>query len=244
MTMAGIEQAAEVASLLQDLTEQVESVAQMRRDPSIPAGALLSESEIDGAVHRELKQSSMVRVGKVPLPERFEAWDVYGRTSMLPTAQMSRMLSKPHAERTDVRAFHMHRAKEGVTRETCRICPPLVDGFTGTCQWCLERSGGRMQKHFDSQSAQEAHFRAFHEQEWQTLERQLDREMRQAELATQKELAQAMIAVATGRIPTVEVAAVAAPAINPTLVACPDCGHEVKPAGLAFHRRRWCKAGQ
>lgn len=186
-----------VADLLNDLASQVEDVAKAQRNPNIPAGTVLSETEVDGVVHRELKHNSLVRMGKVPLPERFEAWDVYGRSSLLPTAQMSRMLSKPNAERPTLRAFHLHRA--GTTRETCQTCPPTLEPYSGSCQWCSERTGGLTRKTFASQGAQEAHFEYFHPMEWQALQRRMEREMRQAELAANRDLAAAMIAVAQGK---------------------------------------------
>lgn len=251
--------ATEVADLLNDLTSKVEDVAKMQRDPSIPAGTVLAEAEIDGAVHRELKQNSMVRMGKTPLPERFEAWDLYGHSSMLPTAQMARMLSKPNAERPGVRAFHLHRG--GVTRENCTTCPPAPPEYEGTCTWCFERSAGSVRKSFASQAVQEAHFAYYHPMEWETFQRVAEREMRQAEVAANRELAQAMLAVAQNRVPTAVVepepvadspdaghvaaaqAAVAAVTRGKKLtINCPDCGRELKEGGMALHKRRWCPA--
>lgn len=232
-----IQQATEVTDLLNDLVGQVQdaAVARMRRDPNIPAGAVLSESELDGIVHRELKQNSMVRMGKTPLPERFEVWDVYGRPSLVPTAQMTRMLQKVNAERPNARAFHTHRG--GVTRETCGVCPQTSESFAGTCAWCFERTGGNVQKRFDSQDAQEAHYRAFHYEQWQSLERRIEREQRQAELATQRELAQAMMALAQGRVPAVEVELPVEADVN-SAYACPECDFSsLSAAGLSAHRR-------
>lgn len=249
VTTQDLDTAAEVAELLSDLATKADAVAQLQRDPSIPAGTVLVESEIEGAVHREVKNGSMVRMGKVPLPERFEAWDVYGNASMLPTAQMTRMLQKPNAERPGVRAFHVH--SRGVTRENCAICPPLEGAFDGTCTWCFERTAGAVRKVFATQEAQEDHFYAFHQRQNEALQRRFEREMREAELRAQRDLANAMLAMAGGRPaepePEPEVAAVAAP--EPGVSGahdCPACGwvNKVgKPQALVMHQRRWCKGG-
>lgn len=237
MTM-DIAQQAEVADLLNDLAVQVEEVAKAQRNPNIPAGTVLSENEIQGAIHRELKQNSMVRMGKVPLPERFEVWDVYGRQSMVPTAQMTRMLSKVNAERPGIRAFHLHRGT--MTRAECPICPPAKEPFSGSCQWCFERTGGGVQKRFETENAQQAHFRAFHYEEAMALERQLDREMARAQFAMQQQMSDAMVALARGSVPTVTMPVVVEEKRPSNMVSCPDCGKEVKVTGLLFHKRRWC----
>lgn len=228
---------ATVADVLNDLAT---SVAEKQRDASIPSGTVLAESDLDGALHREVKQNSMVRLGKQELPERFEAWDIYGRMSLLPTAQMARMLSKPNAERPEMRAFHVHT--RGIARTNCTICPPSVEPYEGTCSWCLQRA--QVRKTFQAESDYEAHCEYYHPREWTTLQRQLEREQRTAELAIQKELAEAMMAMARGQAPTV--AAIAATPVERVskpaeMVDCPNCGATVKAHGLPLHQRRWCK---
>lgn len=190
--------ALEAVELLNDLAGQAEDAARAQRDARVAAGTVLSEFDVEGATHRETKHGSGVRLGKTQLPERFEAWDVYGRSSMLPTAQMTYMLTKPHAERRELRAFHLHR---GVTRDSCTTCPPSTEPYEGTCQWCLARTAGLIVKAFPDEDARERHERAYHPDEKETLERRLDREMQRAQLKTQQELAEAMIAMARDREP-------------------------------------------
>ena len=56
----------QVAEVLNGLVEEAESVAARRRDPSIPAGTVLSESESGGVINREVQTSSMVRMEGSP----------------------------------------------------------------------------------------------------------------------------------------------------------------------------------
>jgi hypothetical protein len=195
--MPDFDSAVEQTDLLQELIEKAESVATMQRDPSIPAGTVLGESDVYGAIHREVMPNSLVRAGKVPLPERFEAWDVYGNPSMLPTGQMARMLSKPNAEMPTVKAFHTHR--KDVTRDNCTICPPTKKPYSGSCQWCAERTAGKVDKKFKDQTEQEGHFEYYHPREWAALQRQLDRDERKASLKVQEDLAKAMLQAVNGR---------------------------------------------
>lgn len=188
--------ALEAVELLNDLAGQAEDAARAQRDARVSAGTVLSEFDVEGATHRETKHGSGVRLGKTQLPERFEAWDVYGRSSMLPTAQMTYMLTKPHAERRELRAFHVHR---GFARQDCSICPPQAEPYEGTCQWCLVRTAGAVVKVFADEDAKDRHERWAHHDEKETLDRRLDREMQRAQLKTQQELAEAMIAMARDR---------------------------------------------
>lgn len=191
----GVEQVAEQAEVLQDLIANAETMASSYRDNSIAEGALLGETVGPaGEQVRWRKQRSMVKAGAVPLPERFEAFDKFGKSSMLPTAQLTRMLSKPRADAPGERAFHTHRGEAA-----CRICPPSSEAFTGTCEFCLERTAGAVRKHFSNASAQRAHLRAFHPDELEMLERELDRAERKADRETQARLAEAMLQMAQGQ---------------------------------------------
>ena len=172
----------------------LDSMAAQYRDPNLPPGSVMGETEIAGQQVRWTKQRSMVRRGNTPLPERFEAWDIYGRMSMLPTAQMAYMLNKPNAEHDHMRAFHLHIANRGVTRDTCTICPPQTEPYAGSCDWCLKSSGGLTVKRFADQTEQEAHFDIYHPREWATLQRERERQERRDSLAAQQELAKAMLA--------------------------------------------------
>ena len=172
----------------------LDQMADAYRDPTIPPGTILGETSVAGQQVRWTKQRSMVRRGDTPLPERFEAWDVYGRMSKLPTAQMNYQLAKPNAEMPDKRAFHLHVS--GVTRDNCKICPPEKTPYEGSCEWCFASSGNRLEKKFADQTEQEAHFDYYHPREWATLQRELDRRERREELENQKRLAEAMLKVA------------------------------------------------
>jgi hypothetical protein len=160
---------------------------------------------------------------------------------MLPTAQMTRMLTKMNAERPGVRAFHLHR---GVTRQNCTTCPPARDPFSGTCQWCLERTGGTLQKLFETEDAQQAHFRAFHDEESKALERRLDREMQRAQFEAQKQMNEAMLAIAKGQAPAVTGPVEAVEKRPANMTNCPGCNKEVKVAGLRLHQLKWCPANK
>ena len=187
------------AQVLQELMANV-GVAQAYRDTSIPEGTVLLETEGPiGETVRYKKPSSMVRAGKVPLPERFDAYDKFGNHSSLPTAMMSKMLSKPRADSPTERAFHTHTG--GVTRATCRICPVPTEPFAETCEWCLKRTAGAVRKRFDDEDAKDRHERAFHPDERTARDLRLDREERRASLEAQQRLAEAMIQMAQGNTP-------------------------------------------
>jgi len=183
--------------VLDELTQK--SVAQMQRDPSIPAGTVLEEHEIaDGAIHREVKNNSLVRAGKVALPERFAAFDKYGNISMLPTAQMGRMLSKERADSPGERAFHTH--SRGMTRETCSICPAALEPLKDVrCNFC---TGARaIRDTFTSEEQLLRHKQLMHSLEYQAENEALDRAERRAGLEAQQKLAEAMLAVAQQNAP-------------------------------------------
>jgi hypothetical protein len=183
----------EQADVLGDMLAKAD-IAAAYRDPSIPEGSILGETDLPGQQVRWRKQKSMVRSGTTPLPERFEAFDRDGVVSMLPTAQMGRMLSKPRADDTSVRAFHTH--SRGMTRETCQTCPPTKAAIEGTCNFCFERTHGAVVKRFTSEGELYTHKEMFHERELRSLERVTDQAQRQAEIDTQRQLAEAMMAMA------------------------------------------------
>lgn len=189
-----------VAELMDELT----SVAQRQRDPSIPAGTVLAESvETDEAgnvlaVTREVKTNSLVRNGKTALPERFAAFDKYGNMSMLPTAQMGRMLSKERADSPGERAFHTHT--KGMTRETCSICPEPKQPIEALCPFC---TGARAVKNtFTSEQQFITHKQLMHALEFETEERALDRAQAKANLTAQQRIADAQERLAEAMIAT------------------------------------------
>lgn len=202
----------EQADLLGDMLAEADLAASYR-DSSIPEGTLLGEAEIQGQQVKWKKQKAMVRSGNTPLPERFEAFDRNGISSMLPTAQMSKMLSKPRADDPTVRAFHTHSRL--TTRASCIICPPAREPIESTCEFCLERSAGAVRKVFYSEANKRSHQRAFHENQLIDLETAQDRAQRDAEIETNRNLANAMMEMARAQAESVKHAAAAETAATP-----------------------------
>ena len=180
------------AEALSELMER--AVVSGQRDPSIPEGTILGETDIQGQQVRWKKQRSMVHNGNTALPERFEAYDKFGNQRMLPTAQMARMLSKPRADSPNERAFHTH--PRGMTRSTCQICPEPRTPIEQVCEFCLDSTGGRLRKSFYSEADAYAHKTRLHPDEFTALERSTDRAQRQAEIESQQRLAEAMMEMA------------------------------------------------
>jgi hypothetical protein len=206
----------EQADVLGDMLEKAD-LAAAYRDSSIPEGALLGETELQGQQVRWKKQKSMVHSGNTPLPERFEAFDRDGVPSMLPTAQMARMLSKMRADDTTARAFHTH--SRGLTREACKVCPAAAEYIAQTCEFCLERTHGNVHKNFKNETDAYRHKSMFHPDELAALERATDRADREAANESQKQLAQAMMEMARATAENARHAATAeAPAPAPKAV--------------------------
>jgi hypothetical protein len=180
-----------------ELMDELTSVAQRQRDPSIPSGTVLAETELeDGAIYREVKQNSMVRNGKTELPERFAAFDKFGNLSMLPTAQMGKMLSKERADSPGERAFHTHT--RGMTRDTCTICPAEKTPIEALCPFC---TGARAIKNtFTSEQQFITHKQLMHALEFETEERALDRAQAQSNLTAQQRIADAQERLAEAMI--------------------------------------------
>jgi hypothetical protein len=194
--------AIEAADTLQDLMAMADTISSGQRDTSIPEGSTLGETELQGQQVRWKKQKSMVHSGDTPLPERFKAFDTFGNTSMLPTAQMGRMLSKMRADDKTTRAFHTHT--RGMTSASCTICPTPKEPISETCEFCLERTNGAVRKVFRSETDAYAHKTRLHPEEFANLERMQERAERAESLAAQREiaatqerLAEAMMAMAT-----------------------------------------------
>lgn len=193
MTTNSMDLQVEQADVLQNMMAQVDMSAAYR-DQSVPEGALLGETELQGQQVRWKKQKSMVRAGATPLPERFEAFDRAGNSSMLPTAQMGRMLSKMRSDAPSERAFHTHT--RGMTRESCPICPAPRTPIAESCDFCFERTGGKLAKKFYSESEAYAHKTRLHPEEFANLERMIDRAERAAQIEAQMRVADAMLAMA------------------------------------------------
>lgn len=192
MVTEPIATALEVADVLQDMMAQTEAIAEARRAANdLPEGTLLGEIELKGQQVKWRKQKSMVRSGNTPLPERFAAFDKFGMLSMLPTAQMSPMLTKPRADSPGERAFHTHT--RGMTRESCPTCPTPRAAITETCEFCMARTGGKVKKVFYSEADAYSHKKHLHPDELENLQRTLEREERRAQVEAQQAVANAML---------------------------------------------------
>lgn len=221
---ASFELGVQTADLLQDMMERVEVSAAGYRDLNIPAGTVLGEQDVYGQQVRWTKPNSMVRAGKVPLPERFPAFDKFGNLSMLPTAQMGYMLGKERADAPGERAFHTHT--RGMTRETCPICPAERKPIEALCPWCTGAKG--LRNCFFSETDFYLHQRRFHEDEFTAQEQAMERAERREQMQLQRQTAEAMLAVAQHATPQ--------PArMDP--VTCEECGEEfANRRKLAGHR--------
>lgn len=133
---------------------------------NVPAGTILGEGNIDGAVFRAIKGSSMVRNGRQELPNR---WPVYntrtGALSMVPTATLRYQLSKRHKD--DGTRVYALKVPEGIVPPT-----PIED----TCQICY-RNRGNKHRNFYSEYDLLTHMQLFHTLEWNAMER--DRDIRE-----------------------------------------------------------------
>lgn len=134
---------------------------------NVPQGTVLAETSVQGAAFQWTKQGSGVRAGKVPLPERTMVWDTRtGVTSMVPTAQLRYQLGKRRADGSRV---YSRRKPEGIEEPT-----PIAD----TCQICFRsrKLAGAANPHrnFFSEDQLQAHYLAFHTNEWNAMERDRD----------------------------------------------------------------------
>lgn len=192
------EAATDAQDTLQDLMSKQEAMLAARHDPAVPEGAVIGESDIGGQMVKWKKPRSLVRNGDTPLPERFMAFDKFGNMSMLPTAMMGVMLSKPRADAPGERAFHTHSG--GKTRETCGICPPEKKPIDALCPFCKGPRGIRPT--FLTEYDFTTHKNRLHPEEFAAEERAIDRAERRASLEAQERLAQAILqSVKAGNAP-------------------------------------------
>lgn len=186
----------QAAGLLADLQEQ--SVAAARRDPGVPAGAVLAQSEVGGFGVTWKKQNSMVRHGDVPLQERFPVYDRWNNVRWLPTAQMSYQLSKRSSD--GKQAFRP--LKDGPWPDV-----PVRTPIDRTCEICnearrIESNAGP--KVFYDIATYEAHWNYYHPLEWGSKQRQEEIARQEASLAAQRAQAEAMVSLANRLSPEPE----------------------------------------
>ena len=236
--------AAQILESMQELIGEAEALTDSYRDASIPEGTVMGETAIGRGLEVQwTKPPSMVHAGKVPLPERFAAYDRDGMLHMLPTAQMNAMLTKSRADSPGERAFHTHSAKLGVTRESCSICPPLPSNpYQGTCEWCLERSFGRTRKVFRNESAERTHKQRYHPDEYEAHNHEMDRAERHEASAAQTAMADAILAALKGGVAVPPQNISSEPASVLATVKCEHCDWQPKEGtnqvfALAGHLR-------
>jgi hypothetical protein len=128
-----------------------------------PAGTVLGEGNVDGAIFRAIKGNSMVRNGKQELPNR---WPVYntrtGALSMVPTATLRYQLSKRNKD--DGSRVYALKVPEGIVPPT-----PIAD----TCKICYINRGNK-HRNFYSEYDLLSHMQLFHTLEWNAMERDRD----------------------------------------------------------------------
>ncbi len=215
--------AEQTAALLDDLANTA-TLAAMQRDTSIPEGTLLAEAELPGGIPVKMrKTSSMVNMSGQPLPERFRAYDRQNRERWLPTAQMVQQLSKRHTDGVQVftRQKRVGVAEPVPIADKCHLHP---------------------HKKFYADYDLVAHYELVHPREWAMKQREEERAEREADRTAQRELAEAMLAVASGRpasrrpvetameaseAPAAVVTTPAAPSLPPT--SCSRCNWVSKP---------------
>jgi len=86
-------------------------------------GDLLYDADVQGMRLRRRKQSSMVRSGDTPLPDRVPFYrSLNGNLAMLPTAQLAYHLSKKHPDGTAVFVRENPHPPKEPTGPTCTVC--------------------------------------------------------------------------------------------------------------------------
>lgn len=128
--------------------------------------------DVGGVKLKHRKNSTMVHRNGVELPERTKVYDMYGRSSLVPTAQLQYHLSKRHIDGS--RAFYA-KPPNGLAEDR---------HIDETCEWCLKRTGGAVRKKFEDLDAMEAHFEAFHPREYAAKLRREERENKAMDATT------------------------------------------------------------
>ena len=135
-----------------------------------PAGTILGEGNVSGAIFRAVKGRSMVHNGKQELPNR---WPVYntrtGDISMVPTATLRYQLGKRFKD--DGTRVYALKLPEGIVPKT-----PIA----ATCQICFVNRGNK-HRNFYSEYDLLTHMQMFHTLEWNAMERDRDIKQRREE---------------------------------------------------------------
>jgi hypothetical protein len=228
-----VDKVEEVSGLLdqmvQDVEEQEAAVAALQRNPNIPEGTPLGETDLGGGASvKWQKQSSMVRHGDTPMPERFPAYRRDNTIAMLPTIQMLHHLGKKDSAGNKV---FSGKPWPGVVppqaiEQTCHICTPKLQ----------RRHGQDAKKRFMNIVDYEAHMDIKHEREWGIMQRELLEAERADDRTVQRELGQAILAATKANQP------------KPRTMKRPEggavcawCDKVTKNAtGLVVHQRMHC----
>lgn len=177
-------------AVLDELGELLESygalpdVADARRDPSIPEGAVLSETDMGGIPTRMVKQRSMVRAGKTALPERTPVyrWPT-NQIVMAPTAALLQQLSK--VNRDGHRVFSRRPWPDAIE-------PTFVEKEVPT------QDGRRMTRRFPNEGAYRQFMRYKHPEIWDEMQREEAKAEHDEEIRANRELAEAILASVEG----------------------------------------------
>ena len=98
-------------------------------------------------------------------------------------------------------------------------------------------------EHLASKYARRIHAENRHGKRWAAFQEHMKELEKDAEREAQRQQLEATLALA-GRAASAPIPADPKPAestvVAPEKVACPDCGAEVKPAGMHLHKLRWC----
>jgi hypothetical protein len=194
---AAIEDEAQYATpeAMEEFNELLGDLATKQRDPNIPEGTVLSETDINGIPVTFKKQSSMHHIDGVAVPDRLPLFQFpTNNVSMIPTALVFRRLAKMIGGH---RVWSRSAFPDGQTPDFIEKEVPIM-------------AGGATTKTFPNQLAYEQFMKNKHGDAWEAMQRQEQRDERaedRAERAQDREadraLAQAVLASATGANPQV-----------------------------------------
>jgi hypothetical protein len=209
--------------VMEEFTELMDDLAARQRDPNIPAGTTVGESNIEGMTATWKKQNSMHHLGGQPLPERVPLYHwPDNEISLIPTALIFKRLARvDDGHRTWSRKpFPDATPPEYIIREVPHM------------------PGGAQYKKFIDESAYETFMKNKDPDRWESTLRQQERQERELDRQEQRALTAALIESAGGKVPgATEPASEPVVAKAPSAI-CDKCGFEAKDQrGLGAHQR-------
>lgn len=157
-----------------------QQIAAGQRDPSIPAGTLLGESNVEGMPMRWKKQNSMHHINGIPLPERMPLYHwPDNETSLIPTALIFRRLTK--TDGAGHRVWSRQPFPDGSAPEYLYKEVPVLGGRTMTRKFVSED---------DYEQFMENKFPTA----WRRIQREREREERAEDRAETRAVMQALLA--------------------------------------------------